>query len=120
MANETDAFRAARGGDAGVPAARPRRRGIRVLLGVPIAIVSTVAVTLGIAQPADAAPPQVKRQAKPKAQGADVHRVMRAAVAGQAPGEYVVAEGDTVSGIAERFGLAEIIRTAVSEACAKQ
>ncbi|WP_159603657.1 LysM peptidoglycan-binding domain-containing protein [Agromyces humi] len=103
MANETDAFRAARGGESG---ARPRRRGIRVLLGVPIAIVSTVAVTLGIAQPADAAPPQVKRQAKPKAQGAEVHRVVRAAVAGQAPGEYVVAEGDTVSGIAERFGLA--------------
>ncbi|MDR6907029.1 LysM repeat protein [Agromyces sp. 3263] len=105
MANETDAFRAAGGGDAD-RAARPRRRGIRVLLGVPIAIVSTVAVTLGIAQPADAAPPQVKRQAKPRAQGADVHRIVRATAATQPPGEYVVAEGDTVSGIAERFGLA--------------
>jgi LysM repeat protein len=105
MANETDARPAVVGGHADA-ARRPRRRGIRVLLGVPIAIVSTVAVTLGIAQPADAAPPQVKRHAKPKAQGGDVHRVVRAAVAAQAPGEYVVTEGDTVNGIAERFGLA--------------
>jgi LysM repeat protein len=85
---------------------RPRRRGIRAVLSVPLAIVSTVAVTLGIAQPAEAAAPQLKRHAKAKGQGSIVHRTAPLAAVAPAPPEYVVAEGDTVSGIAERFGLA--------------
>ena len=105
MANETEEIR----GDVAAPADasdRPRRRGIRAVLSVPLAIVSTVAVTLGIAQPAEAATPQVKRHAKTKAQGSTVHRTASLAAVAPAPAEYVVAEGDTVSGIAERFGLA--------------
>ncbi|WP_448809816.1 LysM peptidoglycan-binding domain-containing protein [Agromyces bauzanensis] len=90
--------------------ARVRRggRGIRGVLGVPLAVVSTVAITLGIVQPADAAPQTVKRQAKSKGIHAEGVRTARAvtAAAAAAPIEYVVADGDTVSGIAERFGLA--------------
>ena len=105
MANETEEIR----GDVAAPADasdRPRRRGIRAVLSVPLAIVSTVAVTLGIAQPAEAATPQVKRHAKAKAQGSTVHRTASSPRSPPAPAEYVVADGDTVSGIAERFGLA--------------
>lgn len=84
-----------------------RGRGIRAVLAVPVAVVSTVAITLGIVQPADAAPQTVKRQARPKAAHADGVRTARAAVAAAAaPTEYLVVDGDTVSGIAERFGLA--------------
>lgn len=83
-----------------------RPRGIRGVLAVPFAIVSALAVTLGIAQPAEAAPQPVKRQPKPKAAplGAVVP-VVAAATAESVPAEVVVTEGDTVSGIAERFGL---------------
>ena len=105
MANETEEIR----GDVAAPADasdRPRRRGIRAVLSVPLAIVSTVAVTLGIAQPAEAATPQVKRHAKAKTQGSTVHPTARVAAVAPAPAEYVVTDGDTVSGIAERFGLA--------------
>ncbi len=84
--------------------ARRRRRGIRRFLTVPLAVVSTVAVTLGIAQPAEAAPQPAKRQPKAKATNAKSTQAAVAAVA--APAEYIVVEGDTVSGIAERFGLA--------------
>ena len=56
-------------------------------------------MTLGIAQPAEAAPQPPKRQAKPKA--LRLGRAARrppAAPAAAAPAEYVVAAGDTVSG----------------------
>ena len=86
--------------------ARPRGRGIRAVLGVPLAVMSTVAVTLGIVQPAEAAPHSVKRQAKAKGQSANTIRPVASTPAAVAPSEYVVADGDTVSGIAERFGLA--------------
>jgi LysM repeat protein len=83
---------------------RPHRRGIRRWLSIPLAIVSTIAVTLGIAQPAEAAPQPVKRQSKAKAMSS---RPAAAALASASvPSEYVVVEGDTVSGIAERYGLA--------------
>ena len=38
---------------------RSRPRGIRGLLALPLAVASTVAVTLGIVQPAEAAPQPV-------------------------------------------------------------
>ena len=87
---------------------RGERRGIRAVLAVPVAVVSTLAVTLGFAPPADAAvAPPLKRQVKPKSLGS-APRVGPTAVQASVPPppEYVVAEGDTVSGIAERFGLA--------------
>jgi LysM repeat protein len=82
------------------------RRGIRAVMALPVAIVSTVAVTLGIAQPAEAAPQPPKRQAKPKAPASAGAAPATAAPTAVAPAEYVVADGDTVSGVAERFGLA--------------
>jgi LysM repeat protein len=78
---------------------------IRRALGMPLAVVSTIAVTLGIAQPAEAAPQPAKRQVKAKAQSSDA-RAWRSAQVAAAPAEYTVVDGDTVSGIAERFGLA--------------
>src|SRR5688500_13999834 len=101
MLYESDA-RAASGPAAGARDGATRRRGIRGWLSVPLAIASTIAVTLGIAQPAEAAPQPVKRQLKAKAMTA---RPTATAVASTtAPSEYVVGEGDTISGIAERFG----------------
>jgi LysM repeat protein len=76
------------------------------VLGVPLAVVSTIAVTLGIAQPAEAAAPTVKRQAKPRAQNANVVRAAASPAVAAPSGEYVVVDGDTVSGVAERFGVA--------------
>ncbi len=84
----------------------PRRRGIRGVLSLPLAVVSTVAVTLGIVQPAEAAAQPVKRQAKSKAQTGSTVRAAPAVAALTPPNEYVVVDGDTVSGVAERFGLA--------------
>jgi len=82
-----------------------RRAGMRRLLTIPIAVVGAVAVTLGIAQPADAAPQSVKRQPKAKeTRGAPTPRQAMPASAA-IPQEVVVAQGDTVSAIAERFGL---------------
>ena len=83
-----------------------RRRGIRGVLSLPLAVVSTVAVTLGIVQPAEAAPQPLKRQAKSKAQTGGTVRTAPAVAASTPPSEYVVVDGDTVSGVAERFGLA--------------
>lgn len=83
---------------------RRRPRGIRGALALPLAIVSTIAVTLGIAQPAEAATHQVKRQPKAKAHAGGAARTSSVATAA-VPDEIVVADGDTVSGIAERYGL---------------
>lgn len=86
------------------PSIRAPRR-LRRLLTLPVAIAGAVAVTLGFAQPAEAATPTVKRPSKakalrsPPATGAPVP--LQTAV----PAEITVAEGDTVSGIAQRFGL---------------
>ncbi|WP_308796506.1 LysM peptidoglycan-binding domain-containing protein [Agromyces silvae] len=83
---------------------------LRRVLAVPVAIASTLAVTLGIVQPANAAAsPVPKRQPNPKGVVPGAPNAVVTAAATQtnvAPSEYTVAEGDTVSGIAERFGLA--------------
>lgn len=110
MVNESDALRAGH-------TTRPmpdmwirRSRGIRAALGLPLAVVSTIAVTLGIVQPAEAAPQSVKRQVKARGQSSKPVHTARTATAtttaAAAPSEYVVTDGDTVSGVAERFGLA--------------
>ncbi|WP_082571275.1 LysM peptidoglycan-binding domain-containing protein [Agromyces sp. Root1464] len=87
--------------------ANDRRRGIRRLITLPLAVVSTIAVTLGIAQPAEAAPQSAKRMPKPKASndGPDRHASTTAST-GSVPAEVTVGDGDTVSGIAERYGVA--------------
>ncbi|WP_430646649.1 LysM peptidoglycan-binding domain-containing protein [Agromyces sp. GXS1127] len=82
-----------------------RRGGVRRLLTIPVAVVGAVAVSLGIAQPADAAPQPVKRQPKAKeTRGPAMPRIATPAVA-SVPREVVVAQGDTVSTIAARYGL---------------
>ncbi|GAA2022198.1 hypothetical protein GCM10009819_00970 [Agromyces tropicus] len=91
------------GGEAPQPGRRIR---LRRLLTVPVAIAGAVAVTLGIAQPADAAPQTVKRLPKPKAVRGGPAVAQASAPASAIPLEVVVREGDTVSAIAERFGLA--------------
>lgn len=91
----------------GSAAWRPRHRGIRRLLTLPVAIASAVAVTLGIVQPAAAAPQTVKRQPKPKSfSGSPAATAVAAApVASSVPAEVTVLDGDTVSTIAARYGL---------------
>lgn len=106
MANDTESARTGRSRRDAAASESGRGRGIRSVLAVSVTVVSTIAVTLGIAQPAEAAAPHVKRHAKPKTQASTVPRTIGAAATAQAPAEYVVAEGDTVSGIAERYGLA--------------
>jgi LysM repeat protein len=105
MAMKPEGIAAGRHGDAAAEP-NPRRRGIRGVLSLPLAVVSTVAVTLGIVQPAEAAAQPVKRQAKAKAQTRSTVHAAPAVAASTPPSEYVVVEGDTVSGVAERFGLA--------------
>lgn len=96
---------AASAGDAtGEPSLR-RPRGIRRLLTVPVAIAGAVAVTLGIAQPAEAAPQTVKRSPKAKALPSAPARAAQVRTATDIPAEVTVGDGDTVSGIAARYGL---------------
>jgi N-acetylmuramoyl-L-alanine amidase len=75
---------------------------------VPLVLMSTIAMTLNLAAPADAAT-LAKRAPKPKgAVPAPTPKAeLRAGVssAASAPTHYVVVEGDTVSGVAGRFGL---------------
>ena len=94
------------GADGGTGAARGPTRGIRRLLTLPVAVASAVAVTLGIVQPAAAAPQTVKRQPKPKAQsGRTAATKSGPASPSTLPAEVTVLEGDTVSTIAARHGL---------------
>ncbi|MFD6055343.1 LysM peptidoglycan-binding domain-containing protein [Agromyces sp. NPDC060279] len=72
-------------------------------IALPIAVMSSIAVALGFAQPADAAPQPPKRLAKGKATATGTGGART--VAGAVPAEVTVADGDTVSGIAERYGL---------------
>ena len=97
-------------GRAGPSAGREAGSGgrMRRALAVPVAIASTIAVTLGIVQPADAATAGTPKR-HPKAKGmipGSAHAPQRVATSVAVPTEYTVVEGDTVSGIAERFGLA--------------
>lgn len=73
---------------------------------IPLAVASAIAVSLNFAQPAEAATtpkPTLKPRAAiptPKLAAAPA-----SVAAAPAPSSYTVAEGDTVSGIAARFGL---------------
>ncbi len=92
----------------GAATAGARRRGIRRLLTLPIALASALAVTLGIVQPAAAAPNTVKRHPKPRASSGTpaAQAVAAPAVTSDVPAEVTVQPGDTVSAIAARYGLA--------------
>lgn len=94
---------ASMGDSAHEPTTRPR--GIRRLLSVPVAIAGAVAVTFGFVQPADAAPQTVKRTMKAKTHRSAPGPAQQARTATDVPAEVTVGEGDTVSGIAARFGL---------------
>jgi LysM repeat protein len=79
---------------------------------VPLVLVSTIAMTLNLAAPADAAT-LGKRVLKPKGAvpaptpkaGLQAPAGTGVASAASAPTHYVVVDGDTVSGVAGRFGL---------------
>ena len=94
---------ASAGDDAHEPRTRPRA--IRRLLTVPVAVAGAIAVTLGIAQPVEAAPQTVKRSPKAKALRSAPGVAPQARAASEVPAEVTVGDGDTVSGIAARFGL---------------
>jgi LysM repeat protein len=74
------------------------RRSKALLATMPIVLVGSLAVSLGMATPAEAAP--VKRVPKAKS-GPTQTKLPRVA----APATYVVEQGDTVSAIAGRFGI---------------
>lgn len=92
------------------------RHWTRSVLGtVPIALASSIAVTLNLMTPAHAVPPQTSEQPREKTPTTGSTRVAdtvvgastsapRTSVSG-APTSYTVASGDTVSGIASRFGV---------------
>ncbi|MCU1441972.1 MAG: peptidoglycan-binding protein [Cryobacterium sp.] len=82
-----------------------------LLTSVPVVLVSTIAMTLNVAAPADAASlgkrPLKAKSASPE-RALKVQPQSKAATSAQAAGaptSYIVAQGDTVSGIAGRFGL---------------
>ncbi|WP_233194128.1 LysM peptidoglycan-binding domain-containing protein [Cryobacterium sp. M25] len=83
------------------------RRGLGVLVTVPLVLISTIAISLNLVSPADAATiakkPLKSKSILPTAVPADAGRQSIAAVA--APTQYQVVEGDTVSNVAGRFGL---------------
>ena len=80
------------------------RRGRSALLTVPIVIVGTLAISLNLAAPAHAV--VAKKPLNPKLVENPVRVATVSAAAVEAPpAQYSVAQGDTVSGIAARFGL---------------
>ncbi len=97
---------------------RAHRRSARaVLVTVPIAIVSSLAMTLNLITPAQAAAPVKRETSRPRAKAPDssgsVTSRLSASNAASAPrfkaaaipARYTVISGDTVSGIAGRYGL---------------
>lgn len=88
------------------------RRGRGALLTVPIVLVGTLAISLNLAAPAHAAvakkplnPRFVEATANTAVKGATAQAAARTATEA-APAQYAVESGDTISGIAARFGLA--------------
>ncbi|MFC6355856.1 muramidase family protein [Luethyella okanaganae] len=85
----------------------------KLLTTVPVILVSAIAMTFNLVAPAEAAT-TVKRQLKPRVVTPEPHSAPRSgdrvAATGSAsmepvPTTYTVGDGDTVSGVAARFGL---------------
>ncbi|WP_233205831.1 LysM peptidoglycan-binding domain-containing protein [Cryobacterium sp. Y82] len=98
-------------GFSGISTAAKRRakkpsdlRSLPASLTVPIVLVSTLAISLNLAAPAQAQVLAKKPLKSKLAEAAPVVTVAAAAVQ-VAPAQYPVVDGDTVSGIAARFGL---------------
>lgn len=87
-------------------ALRASRKRRSSFVTIPLAVVSAIAVSLNFASPAEAATP-AKPSLKPRAAipTPKLTAAPTAVAATQAPSSYVVVDGDTVSGIAARFGL---------------
>ncbi|PXA67437.1 LysM peptidoglycan-binding domain-containing protein [Cryobacterium arcticum] len=91
---------------------RPSPTGVRRSLGtiasIPLVVVSTIAIVLNLASPAQAATavkkPLKSRTTLPQTAIKPVQAVQPASVAA-APSQYTVVDGDTISAIAGRFGL---------------
>ena len=83
----------------GDPRSRP------ALLTVPIVLVSTLAISLNLAAPAQAQALAKKPLKSKFAETTPVLSMSAVAAVQVAPAQYAVVDGDTVSGIAARFGL---------------
>jgi LysM repeat protein len=88
---------------------RGARRSRKILASIPVVMVSAIAMTLHMVSPADAAP-HTKKPLKAKTTPSGVSASAAAASSAPAsitaaPRDYLVVEGDTISGIAGRFGL---------------
>ncbi|TFD33120.1 lytic transglycosylase [Cryobacterium cryoconiti] len=86
--------------------ASTERRGLGLLVTVPLVLISTIAISLNLASPADAAT-SAKKPLKSKSllPGAVPAVLPTNVSAATAPTQYQVVEGDTVSAVAGRFGL---------------
>ncbi|WP_241979351.1 MULTISPECIES: LysM peptidoglycan-binding domain-containing protein [Cryobacterium] len=77
------------------------------MITVPLVLISTIAISLNLASPADAAAiakkPLKSKSILPSAVPSDLGR--QSAATATAPTQYQVVEGDTVSSVAGRFGL---------------
>ena len=86
---------------------RTERRGLGRLVTVPLVLISTIAISLNLASPAEAAAiakkPLKSKSLLPAAVPSDLGRTSVSAAA--TPTQYQVVDGDTVSSVAGRFGL---------------
>ena len=86
--------------------ASTERRGLGMLVTVPLVLISTIAISLNLASPADAASIAKKPLKSKSLLPGAVPAVLSTSVsASAAPTQYQVVEGDTVSAVAGRFGL---------------
>ncbi|WP_241992259.1 LysM peptidoglycan-binding domain-containing protein [Cryobacterium lyxosi] len=91
------------------------RRSLAAAMTVPIVLVSTLAISLNLAAPAQAQALAKKPLKSKLAETSPVGMVAAVAAAVQvAPARYSVVDGDTVSGIAARFGLSTAVVLALN------
>ncbi|WP_165385034.1 LysM peptidoglycan-binding domain-containing protein [Cryobacterium sp. SO1] len=90
------------------PATTGVRRSIGAFASIPLVVVSTIAIVLNLASPAQAATalkkPLKSRTTLPQAMPKPV-QVVQPATSTPAPSQYTVVDGDTISAIAGKFGL---------------